>query len=196
MLAFPTPVELYERAVRLWKGTTVTDPRSELHQHAEDAIVHHSIEPVRQGVVRALRWIRALHRHEQFWRDHGHSPREKTRNMDALPDSERVMGEWARYQRRTKTQLSTYQLIRLDISPSFQWDPQHSTWISNLQACERHRRATGSLPRLNSKDPEEFALARWLGRQFLALRMGTLPRQRADQLHAVLGGTGSDTPAG
>ena len=139
---------------------------------------------------RATNWAEALRRHEDFWRTHGRSPRENTRNRSALPSSERHAGEWARRQRRYEQNLTRYQLIRLDISPSFRWDPHEEAWQSRLDACIHHRMAAGRIPYLNLADAAEFGLARWLRRQMRLLQYGAQPASRANRLKAFL----SDSP--
>ena len=139
---------------------------------------------------RARNWAEALHRHEGFWRLHGRSPRENTRNRSSLPSSERHAGEWARRQRRYESSLTRYQVIRLDISPSFRWDPHEEAWQSRLDECIQHRIAPGRIPYLNLADAGEFGLARWLGRQMRLLQYGAQPASRAARLKAFL----SDSP--
>ena len=135
---------------------------------------------------RARNWAETIHRHEDFWRLHGRSPRENTRNRSALPSSERHAGEWARRQRRYERNLTRYQAIRLDISPSFRWDPHEEAWQSRLDECIQHRIATGRIPYLNLADAAEFGLARWLGRQMRLLQYGSQPASRAARLKAFL----------
>jgi hypothetical protein len=137
---------------------------------------------------RLVNWVVALHRHEDHWRIHRRAPRENTRNRASLPGHERRLAEWARYQRRYQDNLCGYQLLRLDVSPSFQWDPQEAAWKSHFEACLRHRRLTGTLPYLNSSDTVEFTRARWLGRQLRQLKTGTLRPDRAQLLAELLRG--------
>src|SRR5690554_2090739 len=73
--------------------------------------------------ARQLSWVRRLHAYEQHTRQHGRTPRENTRNREALPADERRMGEWARYQRHRGEQLCSFQRTRLEVSAAFQWDP-------------------------------------------------------------------------
>ena len=96
------------------------------------------------------------------------------------------MAEWARYQRRLEYELCRFQKIRLDVSPSFEWDPQQAAWDARSLSCIRHVSTTGQLPHLNVTDPAEFANARWLGRQLRHLEVGTLLPDRADRLKELL----------
>jgi hypothetical protein len=185
MHEYPTPAQLHQRAMKVWPAGLEWDARSSLLRSIEAELVAGVSELRPKEERRAANWISALHRHEQFWRDRERSPREKTRNLATLPDGERWLGEWGRYQRRTKL-LVRYQMIRLDVSPSFSWDPQESAWIANYDACARHRRMNGSLPRLTSADRDEFVLARWLGRQLGQLRAGTASADRARLLLDLL----------
>ena len=187
MHEYPTPAQLYQRAMKLWPNDSEWDARSSLLRSIEAELVAEVAEPQLKQGRRAANWINTLHRHEQFWRDRERSPREKTRNLATLPDGERWLGEWSRYQRRTKL-LVRYQVIRLAVSPSFSWDPQESAWIANYDACARHKRMNGSLPRLTSADRDEFVLARWLGRQLRQLQSGTMPEGRAVLLPSLLNG--------
>jgi hypothetical protein len=185
MHEYPTPAQLHQRAMELWPADSEWDARSSLLRSIEAAVVTGVAELHPKDGRRAANWIGTLHRHEQFWRARERSPREKTRNAATLPDEERWLGEWSRYQRRT-TRLVRYQVIRLDVSPSFSWDPQQSAWIANYEACSRHKRMNGSLPRLTSADRDQFVLARWLDRQLGQLRAGALPHRRARLLRELL----------
>ena len=96
------------------------------------------------------------------------------------------MGEWARYQRRFDEKLCRYQVIRLDVSPAFVWDPQEHLWQQNFAACVAHFRMTGRMPFLNGSDQSEFACARWLGRQLRQMQTGSLQASRATQIAELL----------
>ena len=186
MHEYPTPAQLYQRAMKLWPAGLEWDTRSLLLRSIEAELVAGVAGlQLKQG-RRAANWISALHRHEQFWRGRERAPREKTRNPATLPDEERWLGEWGRYQRRNKKLMVPFQMIRLDVSPSFSWDPQESAWIANCDACMRHKRMNGSLPRLSSTDRDEFVLARWLGRQLGQLQSGTIPKGRVVLLRSLL----------
>jgi len=174
---------LYLHASILWGATVDTDPRSARYEAAENHITLGSAGPV---PARQHRWITQLHTYEQFWSDTGKTARENTRNRSSLPTEERRLGEWARYQRRKRAELCIYQTIRLDVSPAFQWDPQTAAWNSNYSACRRHLLATGTLPILDATDPDQFALARWLGRQLDLRRQHLLPPPRAAQLDSLM----------
>ncbi|MBM7827694.1 helicase associated domain-containing protein [Microbacterium aurum] len=124
--------------------------------------------------------------YEAFTELEGRTPRESTRARATLSDDERHLGEWARYQRRHEKQLNVYQHARLDVSPAFAWDIRAAAWERSFETCLAHRARTGKLPRLNGADPEEFALARWLGRQLRELQLGRLDATRGRQLEALL----------
>lgn len=174
---------LYLHASILWGAVADTDPRSARYAAAEDRITLNS-----DGSVppRQRRWISQLHTYEAFWVEHGKSARENTRDRSSLPDEERRLGEWARYQRRNRAALCIYQTIRLDVSPAFEWDPQTAAWNSNIAACRRHLLTTGTLPILDASDPDQFTLARWLGRQLDLRRRHLLPPSRATQLDTLM----------
>jgi hypothetical protein len=149
---------------------------------AADANVAHGAGLRALVTKRATRWATTLYHYEEFWRETGHTPRENTRNVATLPDDERHQGEWARYQRRFAEKLCRYQTIRLDLSPTFKWDPHEHLRQTNFAACVRHVQALGRLPYLKGADKVEFALARWFGRQVRQLQTGTQPAGRAAQL--------------
>ncbi|MBC7597308.1 MAG: helicase associated domain-containing protein [Kineosporiaceae bacterium] len=186
MQTHPTPSELYRRAIASWPPAEHWDNASLLVRRIEAHHLTGTAPPPIPGRRLATTWVRSLHRHEQFWRDHLQPPRERTRNLSTLPQSERLLGEWARRQRRTEHRLSRYQILRLEVSPSFAWDPRERAWINNYDACHRHLRKTGTLPYLAGASPEQFALARWLGRQLHALKDGTLPPDRAALLQGLI----------
>ena len=135
---------------------------------------------------RAAHWVRTLHAYEAFWEGSGRTPRENTRARHTLHADERHLGEWARYQRRFEEHLNAYQRARLEVSPAFTWDLRRANWERNLIACHAHRQRTGELPRLTAKDTDEFALARWLGRQLRRLQLGQLEPQQAQRLGELL----------
>lgn len=173
---------LHALADSIWRAT---DPdNSAAARYARAVIAHLTGAPVRQ--VRATNWITSLHQYEQFWDAHGRTPRENTRARHTLPDDERHLGEWARYQRRYEERLNPYQRARLEVSPAFEWDLRAANWHRNLTACHLHRLRTGTLPRLNGDDPIEFALARWLGRQLRRLQTGHLDPTHTEQLNTLL----------
>lgn len=147
----------------------------------EAAILHGS-----NAYHRAAEWVLSLHRYELFWQEHGRAPREKTSARSTLDPDERHLGEWARYQRRHRHRLNSYQLARLEVSPAFEWDPREAEWQRMFDATRGHARTHGELPRLNRDDPTEFALARWLGRQLRLLQRGALTDSRGERMHELL----------
>lgn len=191
------PADLHARAVRLWRQTGEPDALSASYAEA-DRLLSPGGEPKYGGSSkRAANWVAALHRYENFARTNGRNPRENTRNRASLPGDERRLGEWARYQRRFPEALTSYQRIRLDVSPAFDWDPLERVWQAQLAACLRHLRDHGRLPHLNGSERAEFILARWLGRQLRQLQTGTLRKDRAILLTHLLDlGTGMrETPS-
>jgi hypothetical protein len=160
-------------------------PVAEVYADLDEELAAGGAETI--AARRVTRWLRALHRYEDFARDHSRTARENTRNRATLPPAERRLGEWARYQRRFEDALNSYQRIRLDVSPAFVWDIHDNAWRLNLEACAEHLYTTGNLPTLNGADPVEFRLARWLGRQLRQLQTGTLAPQRVLPLRALLG---------
>ena len=181
----PTPAQLHRRALQQWRANNKTDPASEPYVLAE-MVVTFGIETEQPPSKRAMNWARALRRYEQFWCDVGRSARENTKVRATLPASERLLGEWARYQRRFEDHLTAFQEIRLDVSPAFSWDPVESAWNARLDACRRHVETTGRLPFLNGDNAVEFGLARWLNRQLHLLHIRTQPPARAARLTEML----------
>ena len=178
------PIALHVRALALWQFEETIDGSLE-YLKAEKALLAIETLVVPFG-KRPRNWVLALQRHESFWRTKGRHPRENTRNRDTLPKPESRLGGWGRYQRRFEENLSRYQIIRLDVSPSFRWDPHEEAWQKNLDACISHLMRTGRDPFHNSADLVELALARWLGRQMRQLQHGTQPPDRASRLEAFL----------
>ena len=180
-----TPASLCLQAFALWQAEDPAD--GSLAYWTADNDTSNGVEiNARSSSGWAKKWVVKLHRYEDFWRSEGRSPRENTRDLSTLPGAERRLGQWGRYQRRFEENLCRYQEIRLDISPAFRWDPLEEAWQARLDACSKHRDTTGRLPYLNSSDPVEFALARWLGRQLRQLQRGTQPSTRAERLTAFL----------
>ena len=181
----PTPEELHRRALQRWRASNETDHASEQYVHA-DMVVTFGIETEQPPSKRAMNWATILRRYEQFWCDVGRSARENTKVRSTLPTPERLLGEWARYQRRFEDHLTAFQEIRLEVSPAFSWDPVDSAWNTRLDACHHHVETMGRLPFLNGHNAEEFALARWLNRQLHQLQTGGQSPARAARLTELL----------
>jgi hypothetical protein len=178
-----SPRTLYTFASALWAETREQDEISALYETAEEKITRDSGAPV---PVRQERWMLRLHTYEEFWSDHGRSARENTRDRRSLPSEERRLGEWARYQRRFEPELSTYQRLRLDVSPAFDWDPQEASWQRSMTACLAFVARTGSLPKLDSTDRDQFTVARWLARQLRLVQSGMISNSRAAAIRSLL----------
>lgn len=177
-----TPETLHALARTIWLSS---DPADTSAERSADA-VERLLTGHPPTSARATKWITTLHAYEAFWNETGRTPRENTRARSTLTDQERRLGEWGRYQRRFEERLDTYQRARLEMSPAFVWDLRGATWNRHLAAAHAHRHRTGALPRLNSADPHEFALARWLGRALRDLHDRTLAAERADQIHHLI----------
>lgn len=177
-----TPAELHVQADALWRSIHPDDPAAD---HFSDIV--RLLLKGRSGTPRRVtKWVNVLHRYEEHWHQTGRHPRENTRARDTLPDAERRLGEWARYQRRFEHQLNGYQRARLDVSPAFEWDPLDTRWQARLTECENFVRRTGELPRLRAEHRDEFVLARWLGRQLHRLQTGRLEQKHAAELQRLL----------
>lgn len=181
-------LKLHDKAVTLWRATKQLDRQSERDEAAGRSVAY-GVPVAWDGPVKlALKWARSLATYEEFWSTSNphRAPRENTRNRESLSQEERNHGEWARRQRRYRPRLSAFQIERLNVSPAFRWDPVQSTWAVRLQECQIFFEKKGRLPLLNSADPHEYHLARWLNRQFHQLRVGSLSPARAAALDAFL----------
>lgn len=181
----PNPLnhaQLHEHALTISTEISPDDESSRRYADAAAALIAGHTPAHRRPAT----WVSTLHGYEAFWEAHGRTPRENTRARHTLTADERHLGEWARYQRRFEDHLTVYQRARLEVSPAFAWDLRGESWERNLTACHAHRQRTGGLPRLNGNDRDEYALARWLGRQMRRLQLGQLDRPRLEQLQALL----------
>lgn len=178
---------LWRRAEQRWVQAGAEPAGSRSHLDAERHITGElrPDDPPTFG-KRATNWVRTLLRFEDFTALEGRTPRENTRLRGTIPAPERRLGEWARYQRRFEDGLTAYQRARLDVSPCFEWDIGESAWKSRSDACVRFRLQHGRLPVLTNRDGDEFALARWLGRQLRALQLGVLDPGRAPHIEKLL----------
>ncbi|KGJ72340.1 hypothetical protein GY21_15900 [Cryobacterium roopkundense] len=176
---------LASRAEVLWLKEPDPDPRSARYAAADKNRAYRD-SPQPANARRPANWISALSGYEEFWRENGRTPRENTRDLATLPAEERRKGGWAGYQRKFEEKLCRYQIIRLDLSPAFEWDPQEHIWQKNFAAYRHHLELTGTPPYLNGADPAEFALARWFNRQLRQLQIGAQPKGRADQIAILL----------
>ncbi|WP_251449382.1 hypothetical protein [Microbacterium sp. Marseille-Q6648] len=173
---------LHAMADAIWRAADPGDTAAARYAAAAE----HFLSGVPVVYVRPTKWILTLRAYERFWEQHDRTPRENTRARSTLPAAERHLGEWARYQRRFEEHLNGYQLGRLEVSPAFVWDLRGANWHRHLIACHAHRAESGQLPRLNADDTEEFALARWLGRQLRRLQLGNLTPAQTRQLSLLL----------
>jgi hypothetical protein len=180
--------ELHEKAVALWRATKELDRQSERDEAVGRSVAYGAPIAWNGPMKLALKWARSLATYEDFWRtsNPNRTPRENTRNRESLSQEERNHGEWARRQRRFTEHLSAFQIARLNVSPAFRWDPMQSTWATRLQECQIFFEKMGRLPILNSADPHEYHLARWLNHQLRQLRDGSLSPARAVALDKLL----------
>jgi hypothetical protein len=176
--------KLHERALFLWRAKGELDQQSERAAAACRAVAFRLPVAWDGAINLALKWARSLAEYEEFCRTspQNRAPRENTRNRESLPKQERNLAQWARYQRRFNLHLSAFQIERLKISPAFHWDPVESTWKVRLQQCRIFFEEASRLPILNSADPREYQLARWLNHQLHHLRAGSLSPARATML--------------
>jgi len=159
------------------------DERDDVYLCAE---LHALGMPQGEPARRTANWVTRLHAYERFWGESGRAPRENSRDKSTLPDVERRLGEWARYQRRFEPDLTAFQRARLDVSPAFEWDPWASNWERQLYRCRQQLAVLGSLPTLNGADPAEFRLARWLARALKQMQYGLLSEEREVSLTRLL----------
>ena len=190
------PRSLHTQAASLWVASGTVDNNSEQDEAAGRAVAFGTSVGRDGPPRRSANWAQALNKYETFWRngDPHRSARENTRNRSALPKEERNLAEWARYQRRFQERLSTFQLVRLDMSPAFEWDPIDAAWQSHLRECHEFVAATTRLPVLNSADRNEYLLARWLNRQTRQQLHGRLTSSRATALTVLIRGALDSRP--
>lgn len=178
---------LWRRAEQRWDKHGDDLFNSQRYLDAERRLVG-DLDPMTEtGGRRPTNWVLALRSFEAFAGAEGRTPRENTRVRGSIPAPERRLGEWARYQRRFEDGLCAYQRARLDVSPHFVWDIGESAWKHQFDACVRFRLSHRRLPALTSRDDEEFALARWLGRQLKGLQLGLLRSDRTSRIEQLLG---------
>ena len=138
--------------------------------------------------ARIIGWVQRALDLSDFTARHGRFPRENNRapaGMISLRESS--LHEWVRLQRRSTScdNHCTYQTLRLELIPGFQWDPHGEAWENRLTEYRTfvadHRRA----PRARSSDPLEKALAHWAAKQRSQHRLGRLSRTRASGLQSL-----------
>ncbi|MFP7834660.1 helicase associated domain-containing protein [Marisediminicola sp. LYQ134] len=178
--------ELHDVAVAAWLSDTAGDDvESERYVLASAAAIGKTVGG-QAAMRRPLNWAKALLAYEAWALERGVTPRENSRLRSTVPQDERHLGEWARYQRRHETNLTPFQRARLDASPVFAWDLLEDAWWRQSDEVVKFVMERGRLPALRQADQAEFALARWLNRQLGSLRRGTLPSSRARRLEEVI----------
>ena len=138
------------------------------------------LEPSR----RVRNWVTSLLQLERFTFDEGRLPRENNRlDRGQITGEERRLTEWARYQRRTATQIQhcAYQTRRLETVPGFRWNPLSDQWRQNFDEYFRFVTRYGA-PAYRSKNAEQHKLASWASRQRRAHALGVLPLDRFELL--------------
>jgi hypothetical protein len=181
------PQRVHTAAVKLWKTEHPDDPVSYRDVDAGYSIAFAPSKGAGPSSKRALAWAQRLRSYEDFCQVARRTPRENTRNRASLPAEERRLAEWARYQRRFEGHLSNFQRVRLDLSPAFEWDPVGSAWARRFSECRMQINELHRLPYLNSADPQEFALARWLNRQLRRQLAGALSAHQSAALAELIG---------
>lgn len=114
-----------------------------------------------QAGRRESNWSTRLAGVQEFVREHDRLPRRHR------PDtaSERTLGFWLDYQRRTLDHLTDTQVIALNRLPGFDWAPRELAWTRQARAYLNFVTVTGRRPRRNSTNPSETQLASWHARQ-------------------------------
>jgi len=183
----PTPLELHHHALNLLGAQcgAHADAALALDTLAGETVADGKPSPDTHGERLAYRWARELLAFENFVTEHGRTPRESA-YAGTISRLERRLAGWARYQRRFPGRLSRFQFLRLEVSPSFRWDPQEAMWFDTLAECNQFLGATARLPRLHQANPTEKRLARWLSRQLRYRRSGTLSQTRAAAIDLLL----------
>lgn len=112
-----------------------------------------------------------------FWRQHGHC------NVPHRGDY-RSLGQWVSKQKRTKDQLSSQQVEKLD-EISFNWakqaDAHQEMWNRNLEKLKEFKKEHGhvKVPITYEEDP---SLATWVAEQRKKYRKGKLSEDRTECL--------------
>lgn len=180
--------ELHDVAITAWLADTAgEDAASERYVDASRAALAPDPAPP-SAYRRPARWICVLLELERFTIEQGRSPRENSSRRDTVPERERHLGEWCRYQRRHWASLTAFQRARLDVSPAFAWDIREQAWQERADEIDAFIGARGRRPMLRAADAEEFVLARWMARQLAHLQRGTLPPSRAARMDELLTG--------
>lgn len=140
-------------------------------------------------IDRIGQWIHTLLRVEGFRERKGRLPRDNNRlPKTSIPQEERSLADWLRYQRRAATRdlHCTYQIERLQSIPGFSWDPRSDQWDEQFRRSAQFVLEHQRLPRYRSTDPAEKAAAGWLAKQRLFWHAGTLSTDRRVRLEQIL----------
>ena len=130
------------------------------------------------------RWNINANTVDVFVTEHGQYPhRSSHQPRTALGFSEVRLHDWVRRQRRTCTEMSAYQVARLEQIPGFSWEPLEEAWDRNATAytafVEQHHRR----PSIRAAGGTvEHRLGVWANNQRAAERHGRLPYHRVREL--------------
>lgn len=131
-------------------------------------------------------WTEFIHALDGFVTRFGRLPRADSTRPRPTTD-EQILVDRLAYQRRAAVRAAhcSYQTRRLEAVPGFRWLPQQQRWEDQFSRHQQFWANNGRPPRRNAADPEERSLGRWAAHQRGALRDGTLPEDRVQQLRAA-----------
>lgn len=140
--------------------------------------------PVTETSRRIVNWVTMIRRIEDQVITVGVLPRENRRRRDS-EDQRPLLAPWLTRQRSAATRAHhcTYQTLRLQLLPDFDWKPLHSAWATQFEQyrwfIRRHRRVP------LYRQARERALARWAARQRTHYRDGVLAPVQIDALETL-----------
>jgi len=100
-----------------------------------------------------------------------------------------VLPEWLRYQRseRGRAFQCSYQRLRLECVPQFEWDPLDVQWDEQLADYVSFVATHSRVPRYRSQNPQERSLAAWAVKQRQLIRTGRAPGHRITEFERATG---------
>ena len=166
-------------------------------QHSECALkLQRDPHALDGDTSRVASWIRTVHAVDQFVGEHDRVPVRNARAPRTADNAkEQALADWLRYQRRPRTRElhCSYQRLRLESIPGFDWAPNDLAWEERAHELGAFIREHGRQPRYRSNDANEKSLAAWEGRQLRLLAAGELLSFRAETLRDRVRGAGGDT---
>lgn len=164
------------------------DDRASLIYYREELAAIAALSDRAGSRSRVAVWIRTVRSLEEFVSREGRLPRENNRlPREQISTEEKQLAEWVRYQRRPATRADhcRYQSRRLESIPGFSWGPRDDQWNTQFTAFAQFVAGYHHAPRYRSEDLAERASAAWAAKQRHLLRLGKLPKDRAEKLASL-----------